>query len=157
VHLFGPATATRAVVHRDAAGVDVDTAVLLDHGGSTTFIDTSVGSPRSNRLEVSAAKASVVIPRSIIDPRQVLVRWLPANGRKALLAEAVAPLADRLPSAKAHSRSGFRGEAAEVVRCLREGLTESPVMSLEETLHVQQLMDAAVSDPSDQPTTVEAP
>ena len=149
--------AARAVVHRDAVGVDVDTAVLLDHGGSTTLIDTSVSSPRSNRLEISAAKASVVIPRSLIDPRQLLVRRLPANGRKALLNEAMAPLADRLPSSKRNSRSGFRGEIAEVMRCVREGLTESPVMPLDQTLHVQDLMDAAVSTPSEAPTDPEVP
>jgi predicted dehydrogenase len=153
VHLFGPAVAARSVVHRDAAGVDTDTAVVLDHGGSTTLIDTSVSSPRSNRLEVSGRKAIAVIPRSIIDPRQLLVRQLPANGRKALLAEAVAPLADRLPKAKGNSRSGFRGEIAEAMRCVKEGLTESPVMPLDQTLHVQDLMDAAVSIQSDAPTT----
>jgi predicted dehydrogenase len=153
VHLFGPATAARSVVHRDAAGVDTDAAVVLDHGASTTLIDTSVSSPRSNRLEVSGGKAIAVIPRSIIDPRQLLVRQLPANGRKAMLAEAMAPLADRLPSAKSNSRSGFRGEIAEAMRCVREGLTESPVMPLDQTLHVQDLMDAAVSIQSDAPTT----
>jgi predicted dehydrogenase len=38
---------------------------------------------------------------------------------------------------------GFTYEAAEVARCLRAGLTESPVMSLADTLGVMRVLDAA--------------
>jgi predicted dehydrogenase len=38
---------------------------------------------------------------------------------------------------------GFTYEAAEVARCLRAGLTESPVMSLAGTLDVMRALDAA--------------
>jgi hypothetical protein len=37
---------------------------------------------------------------------------------------------------------GLRHQAAEVARCLREGLTESPVMPLDETLSIMKTMDA---------------
>ncbi len=36
---------------------------------------------------------------------------------------------------------GMEHEAAEVGRCLREGLTESPLMPLDETLAVMATMD----------------
>ncbi|HEX7027438.1 MAG TPA: Gfo/Idh/MocA family oxidoreductase, partial [Gammaproteobacteria bacterium] len=36
---------------------------------------------------------------------------------------------------------GFVFEATEVMRCLRKGLTESPVMPLDETLQIMQTMD----------------
>ena len=36
---------------------------------------------------------------------------------------------------------GLRGEAAEVGRCLRAGLLESPLMPLDETYAIMQAMD----------------
>jgi predicted dehydrogenase len=38
--------------------------------------------------------------------------------------------------------NGYNYEAAEVIRCLREGLVESPVMPLDESLALMQTMDA---------------
>jgi predicted dehydrogenase len=37
---------------------------------------------------------------------------------------------------------GYQYEAAEVMRCLRAGLTESPLMPLDETLAIARIMDA---------------
>ena len=37
--------------------------------------------------------------------------------------------------------NGLNYEAAEVMRCLREGKTESPVMPLDETLSLMRIMD----------------
>lgn len=38
--------------------------------------------------------------------------------------------------------NGYQFQALEVMRCLREGLLESPVMPLDETLQIMQTMDA---------------
>jgi len=149
VHLFGPVQSVSAVVRRDAAGVDTSAAVLLDHGSSTTTIDTSVSTQLGNRLEICAAQAVASIPRSVIDPQQLVVRRFPRNGRRQVLADAFAPLAARLPASKANARSGFRGEIAEAMHCVRGGLTESGVMPLDETLHVQRLMEEALSGRAD--------
>src|SRR5260370_266807 len=43
--------------------------------------------------------------------------------------------------AKPYEGHGLRGEAAEVARCLRAGLLESPLMPLEETYTIMQTMD----------------
>jgi hypothetical protein len=40
-----------------------------------------------------------------------------------------------------HEGSGLRHEAAEAARCLRLGLTESPVMPLDETVSIMGTMD----------------
>lgn len=37
--------------------------------------------------------------------------------------------------------NGYNYEAAEVMRCLRQGLTESPIMSLDETLSIMRMLD----------------
>ena len=42
-----------------------------------------------------------------------------------------------------YSGSGYQFEAAHVMRCLREGRTESPVMPLDETLSIMKTLDAA--------------
>ena len=41
---------------------------------------------------------------------------------------------------------GFTYEAEEVARCLRAGLTESPVLTLDDTLAVMRTLDAARAD-----------
>lgn len=40
---------------------------------------------------------------------------------------------------------GLRFEAAEVARCLRAGLPESPIMPLDETLSIMKTIDAIMS------------
>jgi hypothetical protein len=40
-----------------------------------------------------------------------------------------------------YAGSGLRGEAAEVSRCLRAGLLESPLLPLDETYTIMQAMD----------------
>ncbi len=40
-----------------------------------------------------------------------------------------------------HVGNGLRHQAAEVGRCLREGLTESPVLTLDETVSIMETMD----------------
>ncbi len=40
-----------------------------------------------------------------------------------------------------HTGHGLRHQAVEVARCLREGLTESPLMPLDETVSIMQTMD----------------
>ena len=42
----------------------------------------------------------------------------------------------------AHGGEGLRFEAAEVERCLAAGLTESPLMPLDETLTIMSTLDA---------------
>jgi hypothetical protein len=42
-----------------------------------------------------------------------------------------------------HAGNGYQFQAAEVVRCLRTGALESPVMPLDETIAVLEVMDAA--------------
>ncbi len=40
-----------------------------------------------------------------------------------------------------HEGQGLRHQAAEVGRCLRAGLTESPILTLAETLSIMETMD----------------
>jgi hypothetical protein len=40
---------------------------------------------------------------------------------------------------------GLRHEADEAARCLREGLLESPLMPLDETVSIMETMDAVLA------------
>jgi predicted dehydrogenase len=44
-----------------------------------------------------------------------------------------------------HTGGGLHYEADEVARCLREGLLESPLMSLDETIEIMETMDAVMA------------
>ncbi len=44
--------------------------------------------------------------------------------------------------APAHEGHGLRHQADEVARCLSEGLRESPLMTLDETVSIMETMDA---------------
>jgi hypothetical protein len=41
----------------------------------------------------------------------------------------------------AHEGRGLRHQADEVARCIAEGLTESPLMPLDETVSIMETMD----------------
>jgi hypothetical protein len=41
-----------------------------------------------------------------------------------------------------YSGNGYQYEAIEAMRCLRAGMTESPVMPLDETLGIMRTLDA---------------
>ena len=65
--------------------------------------------------------------------------------RRLLPAELVhadpARRASRAASSVPHTGGGLRHQADEVARCLREGLTESPVMPLDESVAIMSTMD----------------
>jgi hypothetical protein len=44
-----------------------------------------------------------------------------------------------------HEGHGLRHEADEVARCIREGLIESPVMPLDESVAIAATMDAVLA------------
>ena len=47
-----------------------------------------------------------------------------------------------------HDGRGLSHEADEVARCLREGLLESPLMPLDETVSIMETMDAVLAQGS---------
>jgi hypothetical protein len=48
----------------------------------------------------------------------------------------------------AHEGTGLWHEADEVARCLREGLLESPLMPLDESVSIMETMDAVLAQAS---------
>jgi predicted dehydrogenase len=122
-------TPARVLALSDPAftGVDAQTSVLLGHaGGAQAVLTTTLEAESSNRAAVVGTQGRVEIDRIWFAPSSLTVTPRDGSPRR------VEP---------AHSGNGLRHQAAEVGRCLRAGLLESPVLPLDETVAVMATLD----------------
>ncbi|MGN6611081.1 MAG: Gfo/Idh/MocA family protein [Angustibacter sp.] len=110
-----------------STGVDAQTSVVLDHpSGAQAVISTTL-------LAKSPCRATIVGTDGYLD---IDPTWY------APTSFTVVP---RVGSAwrydEPHAGHGLRHEVAELARCVREGLTESPVMPLDETVAIMTTLD----------------
>ncbi|MBV9653041.1 MAG: Gfo/Idh/MocA family oxidoreductase [Acetobacteraceae bacterium] len=138
--LFGEPREVRVAAARNAAGVDLDAAFILDYGQKLVTVLASVSATLSNELRIFGSEARIVVPAPFLDAERRIIIPDGSGRAKRLLNLAYEPVRKRLPKAKAAAGSGLRGEIAEVTRCLDQGLSESPVMPLGDTLAVHALM-----------------
>ncbi|MGH3431597.1 MAG: Gfo/Idh/MocA family protein [Thermocrispum sp.] len=83
---------------------------------------------------VVGTKGSLTLGRPFYKPETLLIEQ--ADGRTITTEEILQPLVG----------NGYGPEIAEVERCLRAGLTESPLVTLDDTLAIMRLMDRARAD-----------
>jgi predicted dehydrogenase len=125
--LLGQPAAVRAVARLAPTGADVSTAVLATYlSGAQALLSCSAEVDSGQEATVAGTLGRIHVHRPFWHPT---VLTLHRAGREV---ERIALPATGL---------GYVHEAAEVVRCLREGLTESPVMPLDETVTVMRTMD----------------
>ncbi len=160
-NLLGEPSAITACATTGATGVDEQSCVTLTYpGGAMAVITASLRTLGPNHAVIMGATGRLRIHEPVISPLKCSVRkfkeaTLQASPRSGLL--------DRLESSAAVRRlarplmsmlgersivHSFKGngknyEAEEVVRCLREGRTESKVMPLRDTVEVLRIMDDA--------------
>jgi predicted dehydrogenase len=167
VMLLGPPV--RVVSHAvlTPSGVDEQAGIIIGHaGGAMSVLTCSLRTFGSNQAVVSGTRGSIRIEGPICAPRRIdvtnwteadpggsdegpgrleaFIRSRPSLVRPARLARDVAArLMRRGPRTLRFDfdRNGYEYEAAEVMRCLRAGELESPIMQLDETLRVMALMD----------------
>ncbi|WP_353929772.1 Gfo/Idh/MocA family oxidoreductase [Okeanomitos corallinicola TIOX110] len=129
------------------AGVDVNCAVILIYPHHTVSISISINTTNSNDVHIFGTDGSIYIPSPFIDatdmrvlsnksPRMGLTQRI---GRK--LTRIAKPITSLLPQSTNPASIGLIREAEETMRCLRLGLKESPVMPLNESLLIHQLLD----------------
>lgn len=115
-----------STAHLGETGVDEEFAVLLAYsGGRTALLNGAVRLDLSNDAYIYGTEGYIRIPSFF-------------NAKTAVLSvggQEVETFND------ARVCAGYVLEAEEVGRCLREGLTESPSMTLEESLGLMGLMD----------------
>jgi predicted dehydrogenase len=123
-------------------GADASISVLLgyDNGRSATLL-ASLESETAGRAVIAGTMGSIELMPRFHHPDTLILR---RNGQPA---ETIV----RKPTGR-----GYCHEAIEVNRCLSLGLTESPVMPLQETLDVQWTMEQVLGQlgitPAEDPT-----
>lgn len=172
MHLMGPVSAMAAAGRIGATGVDEEASIILTHtSGAISTLRASLRAGGSNSIVVSGTHATIRVDPPVWRPfRATLVRHTPRRGgtgggqsegrlqtiREGGLAQGLnrwlstgvpAALRAELPGGATirapYAGNGYGHEAAEVARCLAAGLTESPLMPLDESVAVLALIDQA--------------
>lgn len=127
-HLFlgEPATVAAAASLSDA-GADLDLSLSLGYGsGAVASLSATMTawSPRTASIATDLGRVDIAAPFH----HPTSATWSTADGTETLTDE--------------RTGTGLADEALEVVRCLRTGETESPLVPLAETVALLRLMDA---------------
>jgi len=145
--LLGIPDQQRSVMKKAGTGVDEMFSIILEHSSaaqSRISASLSVQTPQTLTLAGSEGHIQVSapwwgIPRDSSHQKHTLTltRTVQSNVPTAGNIEVI-----DVP----HSGHGYQYEAAEVGRCLQEGLLESPVITLDESLNIMRLLDSIRSD-----------
>jgi predicted dehydrogenase len=125
---LGPATEVRATAVLDDLGVDVDVAVSARHGEAVSVSTASMTSSSPRTASLATDTGRIDLPADFHHPEYAV--WTPAGGEP----ERIEPPAPVLGT-------GLGNEAAEVGRCVREGLRESPWVPHEQSRRLMRVMD----------------
>jgi len=128
-HLFlGPPDEITAKAKLTPDGVDENTAMILSYAsGAQALLSCSLVGDTPRRAAITGTTGRIEIPRDFFHPAEF-----------TLFRDGAEPQTVRSD----FPGMGYQFEAAEVQRCVRAGLTESPVMPLDESLSVMATLDA---------------
>ena len=126
-HLFlGEPARVAAVAARSEAGADLNTAIALGYaGGAVAALTASMVGPTPRTASVTTDRGRFDLPDGFHHPRSAT--WTSGDHTETIEGELTG--------------SGLADEAVEVMRCLRSGETESPLVPLDETVALMRLMD----------------
>jgi predicted dehydrogenase len=125
--VLGPPDRVAGTGHVGPTGVDEVVAGTLHHpGGALGVIRGSITAPLASTARITGTEGWVELGRRMHTPPHLTIGH---PGRT-----------ERIDCA--YGGEGLRFEAAEVERCLAEGLTESPTMPLDETVSIMGTLDA---------------
>lgn len=112
-----------------AQGVDEHDVLMLEYnGGARALLHVSMRARRMPDMEILGTRGRILLHGPIFNPAGYTVTR--PDGSQSH---------HELPRAG----TGYGYQIVEVMRCLRDGLTESDVMPLDETLSIMQTMDDA--------------
>ncbi len=125
--VLGTPDGVTATGHIGPTGVDESFAATLHHpGGAVATVRGAITAPVPSEARIAGTGGWLKVARRMHVPPVIEVS---AGGP-----------AERIEVA--HEGEGLRFEAAEVERCLAAGLTECPLMPLDETLGIMTTLDA---------------
>lgn len=126
--LFGAPTRIASMASLGATGVDEQSAMLFGYAdGQLAILSQATRTSTPHEALLLGTSGRIRVHSSWW---RATTMTLSVVGKPDELIEAPAP------------GNGYNYEAAEVGRCLRAGLTESPTMSLDETLAIMRTLDA---------------
>ncbi|MCK9931696.1 hypothetical protein MXD62_31945 [Frankia sp. Mgl5] len=126
--VLGPASHVVADGVIGATGVDEQVAAVLRHSdGRLGVVKTAIRTVMACTARIAGTEGSIDLPAFMHCPDAITVTTRP-NG------------AERIDAT--YEDNGLAFEIAEVHRCLRQGLTESPAMTLDETVAIASTLDA---------------
>jgi predicted dehydrogenase len=123
----------RIVTMTDPAftGVDGQTSMLFGYGSGAQAVLTCTSAARSpTRAALVGTDARIEIDGAFYAPTSFT--FIPRVGEPSRFTQP-------------HRGRGLWHEADEVVRCLRDGLLESPLMPLDESISIMETMDAVLA------------
>ncbi|MEO3819311.1 Gfo/Idh/MocA family oxidoreductase [Plantactinospora sp. B24E8] len=129
--LFGEPTSIGALGTLTPYGVDESTGMLLGYpDGALASLNCSIVADTPWTAAVCGSAGRIELGRGFFRPSTFTVH------RDGVVAQTV-----EVP----YAGEGFVHEAVEVMRCLRAGLTESPLVTLADTVAVLRILDAVRS------------
>jgi predicted dehydrogenase len=130
--ILGAPNKILALVEPAFTGVDGTVSIILGHeSGAQALINCTSAARSPTSAAIVGTEARIEVAGNFYSPsRFELIR---RDGKV-------------LESYRKHHRGhGLRHEADEAARCIREGLLESPLMPLDETISIMETMDAVLA------------
>ena len=130
--VLGTPSSVTAVSDAAFTGVDAQTSVLLQHpGGAHAVLTCTLGSLTPRQAWIAGDQGVIKV-----DPV-----FYAATGFTLTRRDGRTERFDTAAEVLASPGKGLRFEAAELARCVAEGLTESPHLPLAETVSIMETMD----------------
>src|SRR4051794_1618397 len=127
--MLGPTARVAATAALAPGGYDLDVAISATHaGGAVSALTTSMTSVSPCSATIATDEGLLDIPAPFHHPSYVV--WTPADGDP-----------ERIETPSPVLGTGLGNEAAHVQDCLRDGLSESPLVSRAQTLELLDVMD----------------
>ena len=127
--MLGPFDRVAATATLAETGIDLDVAVASTHeGGAVSALTTSMTSESPRTASIATDEGRLDVPMPFHHPSYVV--WTPAGGEPV-----------RLESPEPVLGTGLGNEAVHVQECLRDGLSESPLVPQAQTLELLGVMD----------------
>lgn len=132
--LLGAPDTITALVDPAFSGVDGQTSMLFRYASGAQAVLTCTSLARSpTRAAIVGTEARIEIEGDFYTPSPFTL--ITRTGERTFYDEP-------------HEGRGLWHQADEVARCLREGLLESPLMTLDESVSIMQTMDAVLAQAS---------
>ncbi|MFI6208096.1 Gfo/Idh/MocA family protein [Streptomyces sp. NPDC051041] len=127
--LLGTPDTVTAHARLSPQGVDAQTGVLLGYpDGAMAVLSCSLLARDEHRAAVYGTAGRIEIPADFFNPRSFVLH---RDGHEP-----------QTVTAPPQEGNGYGHQAREVMRCLRAGLTESPLVPLADTIAVMEVLDA---------------